>query len=120
MNTSRVGRRPERGGSDRRTGRWRRRPPKPEERTPLDRRQNDPPLERPARQPATRRSMLWKSAAFGSSSPAAATSASRAAAARWWAGTSCRFPPFSWSRSHPRLPPHPQHRAHPREAVEHD
>ena len=28
----------------------------------------------------------------------------RAAAARWWAGTSCRFPPFSWSLNQPRLP----------------
>ena len=47
-------------------------------------------------------STLWKTA-FGSSNAAASRYSSRAAAARWWAGTSCRFPPFSWSRSHPWL-----------------
>ena len=38
------------------------------------------------------------------SSSAAARYSSRASAARWCAGTSCRFPPFSWSLSQPRLP----------------
>ena len=59
-------------------------------------------VERPARQPAPGR--VWNSAAFGSSSPAASTCSSRVDDARWWAGTSCRRPPFSWSLSHPRLP----------------
>ena len=61
--------------------------------------------------------MLWKSAVFGSSSPPAATYASRAAAARWWAGTSCRFPPFlvepepaPGTLPEVVLPPHPQDR----------
>ena len=40
--------------------------------------------------PASRRpagSTLWKSVAFGSSSPAASTYLSSTSAARWWAGT---------------------------------
>ena len=61
---------------------------------------------RSSARPVSRRpagSTVWKSAAFGSSSPPASTQASRAAATRWWAGTSCRFPPFPWSLNHPRL-----------------